>query len=100
MKLSPLRRDETATGGVQREDTRVDQIWGTRFLVFRDVVTAAARSRATKATTLREHCFTLHIDEELKHLAQADLEDKIFLWLLGSEPNLRSCKKPPTSSSR
>lgn len=45
--------------------------------MFIDVVSAGGRSRTTKATTLSGHCFTARIDEERKHLAKADLEDKI-----------------------
>lgn len=48
---------------------------GTRALVFMDGVTADGRSRRTIATNLRGHCFTVHIDEELKYWVETDLED-------------------------
>lgn len=57
-----------------------------------DVVAAGGRSRTTKATTLSGHCFTVHMDEERKHLGKADLEDKIcgFWGLIGTSGAAKS----------
>lgn len=69
--------------------------------MFVDVATAGGCSRSTKATNLRGHCFTAHLDEELKHLLKTDLEDRILACLLGSDLKKleKSCDKSVQSFS-